>query len=112
MRLKVLRRRALWGLIVLGLALLPGPAIHASSLWTEVDGTGVQKPDNLPDFIDLAAKLSPAVVNISAEQKPVNQSEDQPPDAESDPFDRFGKPFEPYGVEHPHSLGSGFIINK
>ncbi len=25
---------------------------------------------------------------------------------------RFGQPFEQYGVEHPHSLGSGFIINK
>jgi serine protease Do len=112
MRPKVLRRRVLPGLTVLGLAFVFGPTIHANSLWTELDGTGVHKADNLPDFVDLAAKLSPAVVNISTEQKNINPSEDQPPDTESDPFDRFGKPFEQYGVAHPHSLGSGFIINK
>jgi serine protease Do len=68
---------------------------------------------SLPDFVALAAKLSPAVVNIAAEQRLTYGSEQgSDPENGSDPFDRFGQPFEQYGLSHPHSLGSGFIINK
>jgi serine protease Do len=77
-------------------------------LWTELHGGAVQV-QTLPDFVALAAKLSPAVVNISAEQ---NIGDSGDPESGSDPFDRFGQPFEMYGLSHPHSLGSGFIVNK
>ncbi|HJU28557.1 MAG TPA: Do family serine endopeptidase, partial [Candidatus Binataceae bacterium] len=50
-------------------------------------------------------------VNISTEQKDP-QAGDSSPDSDADPFDRYGQPFEHYGLGRPHSLGSGFIINK
>jgi serine protease Do len=88
------------------LMLLPVADACGAALWTEFHGAAPQV-QTLPDFVALAARLSPAVVNISAEQKSGDIS-----DPESDPFDRFGRPFEQYGLSHPHSLGSGFIINK
>jgi len=97
--------------IMLGAA-MPARADH---LWTDLPGAGAQprKAETLPDFADLAEKLSPAVVNISTEQKNLPSAE-TPPEGEggNDPFDRFGQPFEHYDVPRPHSLGSGFIINK
>jgi serine protease Do len=88
---------------------------HADRLWSELPGAAAQsnKVDSLPDFVDLAARLSPAVVNIATEQKNL-PSVDAPPETggEADPFDRFGQPFEHYDAPHPHSLGSGFIINQ
>ena len=98
---------------VAAVAILIAPAIsHAASFWTELRGDDVRRVDTLPDFIDLAAKLSPAVVNIATEQKNPNTSGDSSADSDADPFDRYGQPFEHYGLERPHSLGSGFIINK
>lgn len=89
------------------------PAIsRAAPFWTDLRGDDVRRVDTLPDFIDLAARLSPAVVNIATEQKSPNASADSSPDSDADPFDRYGQPFEHYGLERPHSLGSGFIINK
>jgi serine protease Do len=88
------------------------PAGYASTLWTEYNsrGTPVQ---SLPDFVALAARLSPAVVNISAEQRlEEGGSQSSLPEDESDPFGSFGQPFDEYGLAHPHSLGSGFIINR
>jgi serine protease Do len=85
---------------------------NAGPLWTELDGS-VRQTQTFPDFVAIAAKLSPAVVNISAEQKSATAEEqNSSPDEDADPFDRFGQPFEQYGLSHPHSLGSGFIINK
>jgi serine protease Do len=84
----------------------------AASFWTELAGGNARKAETLPDFVDLAARLSPAVVNISTEQKNPNASAESAPDSDADPFDRYGQPFEHYGLERPHSLGSGFIINK
>src|SRR5216684_11437 len=62
-------------------------------------------------LLDLTGKLSPAVVNISTEQKET-PTESPSPEGEADPLDHFGQPFEHYGLAHPHSLGSGFVINK
>ncbi|MGH8013595.1 MAG: Do family serine endopeptidase [Candidatus Binataceae bacterium] len=93
-------------------ALCTTPA-WAAHLWTEIPISSTNhQPQSLPDFVRLAARLSPAVVNISTEQKPERKGEASAGDAKPDPFDQFGEPFEPYGVPHPHSLGSGFIINK
>jgi serine protease Do len=98
--------------ITAALCLIVTSSIAASPIWTEFRGATVQV-HSLPDFVALAAKLSPAVVNIAAEQKLANGSEQGgDPENGSDPFDRFGQPFEQYGLSHPHSLGSGFIINK
>ena len=84
----------------------------AASLWTEFNGVNVPA-QSLPDFVALAARMSPAVVNISAEQRTEDSgTQSSSPEDESDPFDRFGQPFEQYGLAHPHSLGSGFIINR
>jgi serine protease Do len=81
-------------------------------LWTEWNGLG-SAAQSLPDFVALATKLSPAVVNISAErQTGDNSNQGSSAEDESDPFDRFGQPFEEYGLVHPRSLGSGFIINR
>jgi serine protease Do len=98
--------------IAAGLFPTTSPTVAAVPIWTEFRGGTVQV-NSLPDFVALAAKLSPAVVNIAAEQK-VSYGADQGsgPENGSDPFDRFGQPFEQYGLPHPHSLGSGFIINK
>jgi serine protease Do len=99
---------SLIGLVLMASALMVLPVADAggAALWTEFHGAAPQV-QTLPDFVALAARLSPAVVNISAEQKTGDIA-----DPESDPFDRFGRPFEQYGLSHPHSLGSGFIINK
>jgi serine protease Do len=80
----------------------------ASELWS--DGGSRHRAESLPDFEDLAARLSPAVVNVATEQR--GKTHTDSPDADADPFDRFGQPFEPYDTPHAHSLGSGFIINR
>jgi serine protease Do len=80
--------------------------------------SGARKVQNLPDFVDLAAKLSPAVVNISTEQanknrpQPSPESGSEPPEGGSDPFDSLGPPPGHRPPNHSRSLGSGFVINK
>jgi serine protease Do len=81
--------------------------------WTELSDTEhAPKAQTMPDFVDLAAKLSPAVVNISTDEPddPVEGSD--PGDPEESPHG--GAPFEEFGEPQQHSkaLGSGFIITK
>jgi serine protease Do len=83
--------------------------VAASQLWSESGSR--HRAESLPDFEDLAARLSPAVVNVATEQNG-KAAHTPSPDSDSDPFDRFGQPFEPYDAPHAHSLGSGFIINR
>jgi serine protease Do len=67
--------------------------------WTDTPESGhVAKAQTLPDFVDLAAKLSPAVVNISTEGTEQGGGEGEFP--------------VPYGHQHSKSLGSGFIVSK
>jgi serine protease Do len=109
MRLKLLARIML---SVLAATALVATLAYGTPLWTEYNGFGVSA-QTLPDFVALAARLSPAVVNISAEQR--NEEigdQSSSSEEESDPFGRFGEPFGDYGAAHPHSLGSGFIINR
>jgi len=96
-------------LAICGLVIAAGNARAASQLW--IDSEARHKAQTLPDFVDLAARLSPAVVNIATEQSG-KSTKAEPAEGESDPFDRFGQPFEPYDVPHAHSVGSGFIINR
>ncbi|HEV3112240.1 MAG TPA: DegQ family serine endoprotease [Candidatus Binataceae bacterium] len=97
-------------LAVAVLAATAAPA-RADQLWLEA--APASRPAavrTLPDFVDLAAKLSPTVVNISTESQPEPASGESlvPKDRPFDvpPEERFGLPG---GVK---SLGSGFIINK
>jgi serine protease Do len=98
-------------------AIAAGPAL-AEHLWVEgaAQGGGVIKAQTLPDFIDLAAKLGPTVVNVSTEAggNPKGESEEEKegdPNHELMPYHQFAEPFEPM-PRHAQSLGSGFIINK
>jgi serine protease Do len=98
-----------------GLLFMAGPVAAAwatsssARFWTD-QGPGVSKAQTLPDFADLAAKLSPAVVNISSEQESTGQRSDT--DSPEDGPDPSDQPFENYNEAHPRSLGSGFVINK
>src|SRR3954471_2658013 len=51
----------------------------AGHIWTELeDPAHVAKVQTMPDFVELAAKLSPAVVNISTEE-PERSAEGEDP---------------------------------
>jgi serine protease Do len=82
----------------------------AAPFWTETaNGPARGKAETLPDFVDLAAKLSPAVVNVATEQKNLPQVEAPATDENGDDL-----PEQPFGGDdptHPRSLGSGFIIS-
>ena len=79
--------------------------------WTELaDPAHAPKAQTMPDFVDLAAKLSPAVVNISTDEadEPAEGVEPSPEDSPHShgPMEEFG------GTPHAKALGSGFIITK
>jgi serine protease Do len=75
----------------------------------------------LPDFVNLAKKIKPIVVNISTTQ--MNEARGGPgpqefssPFGEEDPFNDFWRRFfggpQPRGPQRQRSLGSGFIIDS
>jgi serine protease Do len=73
----------------------------------------------LPDFVNLAKKMKPIVVNISTTtQVPENRSgpEFGSPFGEEDPFNDFWRRFFggplPRGPQRQRSLGSGFVIDS
>jgi serine protease Do len=109
MRLKLLGTMLLSGIVA---GVLFAAISDGSTLWTEYSG-GATAVQTLPDFVALAARLSPAVVNISAQQVSEEKGSEGPSlEDDNDPFGRFSQPFGEYGLPHPHSLGSGFIINR
>jgi serine protease Do len=77
----------------------------------------LRSPGQLPDFVELAKKMRPVVVNISTTQ--VSEGRGQPefgnPFGEDDPFNDFWKRFfggpVPRGPQRQRILGSGFIID-
>src|SRR6202451_1056690 len=84
--------------------------------WSELpDGAHAEKAQSMPDFVELAAKLSPAVVNISTDEadEPLEGAEPPPEDSPS-PLDPHSQgPLEEFGgAPHSKALGSGFIITK
>jgi len=109
LRLALNRLAWMTGLAILLLA-SAGPPARSEQLWLDSGAAQQPKVQTLPDFVDLAAKLSPTVVNISTESggEPAASESIIPPDKpfEIPPEERFGLP---HGVK---SLGSGFIINK
>src|SRR6266481_8910828 len=85
--------------------------------WTEVaDPAHAPKAQTMPDFVELAAKLSPAVVNISTdESEEPAASGESPEDSPHSPLQPHSQgPLEEFGGGAPHAkaLGSGFIITK
>src|SRR3984957_3911323 len=93
------------------------PRALGDQFWRELTLPRVTKADTLPDFVALADKLGPAVVNISTEQAGPAASEGEGDSGEgggsegggNEPFNEFGETF---GEPHGRSLGSGFIINS
>jgi serine protease Do len=99
--------------ILLSTGAFAAAATAATNFWIDIPddaGGHIAKAQTLPDFVDLAARLSPAVVNISTEEP------DGPEGGEGDPPGKhrgeFSGPFAPFGHQHSKSLASGFIISK
>ncbi|MEE8613126.1 MAG: trypsin-like peptidase domain-containing protein, partial [Nitrospirales bacterium] len=75
-------------------------------------------PQGLPNFIDLAKELRPAVVNISTSQVGGGGQQSSPsPFGEEDPFSEFwrrffGDPLPRGPFRRQKSLGSGFVLDR
>src|ERR1039458_4862773 len=103
-------------ILIVAIVTLPiagADAADSSHFWTELsDGGPIAKVQSLPDFVELAARLSPAVVNISSEEPDepgAGAEEDEPAPSPHGKTPR--NPFEEYSP-HAKSLGSGFIVSK
>jgi serine protease Do len=94
-----------------------GRGLH---LWGESQSAEVRPPtpeaQGLPDFINLAKKMRPLVVNISTVQVSEGSQGFSSPFGEEDPFSEFWRRFFggpiPRGPQQQRSLGSGFIIDS
>jgi serine protease Do len=90
---------------------------RAVNLLGEVGNSELRSPSELPDFVALAKKMKPVVVNISTTQvgEARGQQEFGSPFGEDDPFNDFWKRFFggpiPRGPQRQRSLGSGFVID-
>ncbi len=90
---------------------------RAVNMMSESGKPEPRSPGQLPDFVDLAKKMRPVVVNISTTQvsEGRGQQEFGNPFGEDDPFNDFWKRFfggpVPRGPQRQRSLGSGFIID-
>jgi serine protease Do len=90
---------------------------RAVNLMGESGNPDVRTSGQLPDFVSLAKKMRPIVVNISTTQisDVRGQQEFGSPFGEEDPFNDFWKRFFggplPRGRQRQQSLGSGFIID-
>jgi serine protease Do len=76
----------------------------------------VAEAQPLPDFVTLAKKLKPVVVNVSTTQMSEGAPGFGSPFGEEDPFSEFWRRFFggplPRGPQRQRSLGSGFIIDR
>src|SRR5436853_3386074 len=83
----------------------------------EGGSSDARSPGQLPDFVALAKKMRPVVVNISSTQVSEGRGPQEcgSPFGEDDPFNDFWKRFfggpVPRGPQRQRSLGSGFIID-
>jgi serine protease Do len=90
---------------------------RAVNLLGEAANSELRSPGELPDFVALAKKMKPMVVNISTTQvgEARGQQEFGSPFGEDDPFNDFWKRFfggpMPRGPQRQRSLGSGFVID-
>src|ERR1041385_2058851 len=92
---------------------------RAVNLLGEGGNSDVRTSGQLPDFVSLAKKMRPVVVNISTTQVSEGRGGASPefgsPFGEEDPFNDFWRRFfggpMPRGPQRQRSLGSGFIID-
>ena len=91
---------------------------RAVNMMGESGSPDPRSPGQLPDFVALAKKVRPLVVNISPTQVSEGRGGQQEfgnPFGEDDPFNDFWKRFfggpVPRGPQRQRSLGSGFIID-
>src|SRR5262250_1432402 len=90
---------------------------RAVNLMGESGNSDVRTSAQLPDFVSLAKKMRPIVVNISTTQMSDvrGQQEFGSPFGEEDPFNDFWRRFfggpTPRGPQRQRSLGSGFVID-
>jgi serine protease Do len=126
-RKKWSRSVSLKGAVLVGLvSLVVGLGISGSLDWLSPSRAlvGESAPESrqlnaLPDFVSLAKKMRPVVVNISttqvSESRGQSQQEFGSPFGEDDPFNDFWRRFfggpMPRGPQRQRSLGSGFIID-
>src|SRR5271167_4812727 len=109
---------ATFTLIASGIVARAVDSAPPTRFWTELaDPAHVAKAQSMPDFVELAARLSPAVVNISTDEpdEPAEGAEPSPEGGEPSPEDPLhgrGPLKEFGGPEHSKALGSGFIITK
>src|SRR5579885_99634 len=97
-----------WTILLAGLMTMATGGAWAASgdrLWSELPPGAPAARVTLPDFAELAERLSPAVVNISVEQE---RSAAPAAGGEDVPLNQFAPPEE----LRPHGVGSGFIINR
>lgn len=95
-----------------------GKNVNAAGIAAEAAPGRALQPQGLPDFVSLAKKLRPVVVNIATTQ--VSEGGEQPqfggPFGQDDPFNEFWRRFfgapSPRGPYRQRSLGSGFIIDR
>src|SRR4051794_10418874 len=84
----------------------------------QVSSEPLLTPQGLPDFVTLAKKMRPVVVNVSTTQISQGGQGSESPfgGGEDDPFAHFWRKFfggpSPRGSFRQKSLGSGFIIDK
>ncbi len=104
---------------VLGADAAPAQGASSARFWSELPDPGhIAKAQTMPDFVELAAKLSPAVVNISTDEPDGPAEGIEPPEGMEPPRGRerlphSRNPFEEFGgPQHSKALGSGFIITK
>jgi serine protease Do len=108
-------------IIVFMLFLLTSIGFGCSGRKTDDAGGFLAKSDaaasrKLPDFVTLAKKLQPVVVNVSTTQIAPGLPPGARPDQEEDPMNEFLERFfgqrSPSGRSQQRSLGSGFIIGS
>jgi serine protease Do len=91
---------------------------RAVNLIAESGNSDIRSTGPLPDFVVLAKKMKPVVVNISTTQvsEGRGQREFGNPFGEDDPFSDFWRRFFggpiPRGPQRQRSLGSGFVIDS
>jgi serine protease Do len=91
---------------------------RAVNLLGESGNSDVRTSGGLPDFVSLAKKMRPVVVNISTTQMSEARGPQEfgSPFGEEDPFNDFWRRFFggplPRGPQRQRSLGSGFIIDS
>jgi serine protease Do len=111
------------GIVVFMLFLITGIGFGCSGRKTDDSGGFLAKSDaapsrRSPDFVTLAQKLQPIVVNVSTTQIAPGPSPGTRPDPEEDPMNEFLERF--FGQRPPsgrsqqqqRNLGSGFIIGS